>query len=411
MPEFEMLGLLHYDLISSIAIPPLQNRPDESREPPDSPGSVSSSYDIQALEKTEEYRRQFDQETFTCTSKVAVSPLSAHATVMRSDSVHASPLVSGRPRGSLLRRSSSSTSLSIKHDNNMPATESPPASRRPRPTSAHFDDDIRNRFTTFAPSTSPKDQRLTRLTQPENRRKSILARTEPSPSRQGPTSSQTQPHSQSRRGSSATLSNGPSRSRQNSSAVVPLPSAPAIEPIPEIPDNTSINSTDTIKSSERRSSVLQFPLMRLASSIFLTRFRSAAGYPPVEPVSDSAAAEALKSGTSEVRKQSLPVSSSQGPQPLPITHTPPRRVHKSREEDPNPSPGQRNSFTRGSPLSSSPLVHTNPPTPSVVMSHRSPALITSLPPLGEPSFSRTPSVIYSDLACTSVGTPVPNAHI
>jgi len=389
-----MLGLLHYDLVSSIAIPPLQNRSDESKELPESPGGVSLSHNTQASEKTEEYRRQFDQDTFTCTSKVAASPLSAHATVMRSDSVHVSPLVPGRQRGSLLRRSSSSASLSTKCDNNMPATESSLASRRPRPTSAHFDDDIRNRLSSFAPSTSPKDQRLTRLTQPEHRRKSILATTEPSPSRQGSTSSQTQPHSHSRRSSPATLSNGASRSRHNSAAVAPLPSPLAIEAIPEIPDNTSINSTDTVKASERRSSVLQFPLMRLASSIFLSHFRSAAGYPPVESVSVTAAAEASKSGNSEIRKQNLPLSSPQGPQPLPITHIPPRRVHKSREEDPNPAPGQRNSFTRGSPLSNSPLVNTNPPTPPVVMSHRGPTLVTSLPPLVNPAF-REPPVLYT----------------
>jgi len=397
MPEFEMLGLLHYDLVSSIAIPPLQDRSDENKEPPESPDSVSSSRNT---EKEEEYRRQFDQDTFTCTPKVAASPLSAHATVMRSDNVYASPLAPGRPRGSLLRRSSSSTSISTKYDNSTPATESSLASRRSRPTSAHFDDDIRNRLTPFAPSTSPKDQRLTRLTQPEHRhRKSLLATTEPSPSRRGSTSSQTQPYSHSRRGSTAALSNGASRSRHNSSAVAPLPSPLVIEAIPEIPDNTSIKSTDTIKSSEKRSSVLRFPLMRLASSIFMTSLRSAAGYLPTEAVSSSsssssgvAAAEASRSGNSE--KPNLPVSSPQSPQPLPITHTPSRRVHKSREEESNTAPGQRNSFTRGSPLSNSPLVNTNPPTPSLVVSHRSPILITSLPPLVNPAF-REPPVLYT----------------
>jgi hypothetical protein len=390
-----MLGLLHYDLVSSIAIPPLQDRPDETKESPQSPASVPSSRDTQASEKTEEYRRQFDQDTFVCTPKVAPSSLSAHVTVMRQDNVHASPLASVRQRGSLLRRSSSSASLSTRYDNSMPASENSLASRRPRPTSTHFDDDIRNRLTPFAPSTSPKDQRLTRLTQQEHRhRKSLLATNELSPSRRESTSSQTQPHSHSRRSSSTTLSNGPSRSRHNSSAVTPLPTPLVIETIPEIPDNTSINSTDTTKSSEKRSGVLQFPLMRLASSIFLTPFRSAAGYPPAGPVSETAAAEDPKSGNSEARKQTLPVSSPQGPQPLPITHTPPRTVHKSREEDPNPAPGQRNSFTRGSPLSSSPLPNTNPPTPSVAMAHRSPALVTSLPLLVNPAFRESP-VLYT----------------
>ena len=314
---------------------------------------------------------------------------------MRSESVHASPLVSGRQRGSLMRRSSSSTSISTKYDNGMPATESSLAGRRSRPTSAHFDDDIRNRLTSFAPSTSPKDQRLTRLTRPEHRHhKSLLATTEPSPSHRESTISQTQPHSHSRRGSSAALSNGPSRSRHNSSAVSPLPSPLVIEAIPEIPDNTSINSTDTTKSGEKRSSVLQFPLMRLASSIFLTRFRSVAGYPPTETVSPSGAAAASKSGNSELRKQNLPVSSPQRPQPLPITHAPPQRVHKSHEAESNPAPGQRNSFTRGSPLSNSPLVNTNPPTPSLVMSHRSPILVTSLPPLANPAFREHP-ILYN----------------
>lgn len=384
-----MLGLLHYDLVSSIAIPPLQDRPDENKEPPESPDSVTSTHSNQALEKTEEYRRQFDQDTFTCTPKLVASPLSARAMVIHSDSAHASPLASVRQRGSLMRRSSSSTSISTKYDNGMPATESPLASRRPRPTSAHFDDDIRNRLTPFVPSTSPKDQRLTRLTQPH--RKPLLATTEPPPSRRGSASSQTQPHLHSWRGSSAALSNVPPRSRHNSSAIAPLPS---IEAIPEIPDNTSINSTDTTKSSEKRSSVLQFPLMRLASSIFLTPFRSAVGYAPTEAASSSrvAAAEASKSGNSE--KQNHPAPSQQNPQPLPITHTPPRRVHKSREEESNPAPGQRNSFPRGSPLSNSPLVNTNLPTPSLVMSHRSPILVTSLPPLANPAF-REPPVLYT----------------
>lgn len=395
MPEFEMLGLLHYDLVSSIAIPPLQDSPDENKEPPESPDSVSPSQITQASEKTEEYRRQFDQDAFTCTPNVPASPLSPHATVMRSDSVHASPLVSGRQqRGSLLRRSSSGASLSTRYDNNIPAMESSLASRRSRPTSAHFDDDIRSRITSFALSTSPKDQRLTRLTQPEHRRKSMLATTELPPSHQGSTSSQTQPQSHPRRGSSATQSSGPSRPRHNSSTVAPLPSPLATEAIPESSDNTSINSTETIKSSERRSSVLQFPLMRLASSIFLNPFRSAAGYPPVEPVSDTAEAKASKSRNSEIEKKNLSVSSPQGPDPLPITHTPPRRVHKSREEDANPASGQRNSFTRGSPLSSSPLVNTNPPSLPVVISHRSPTLVTSLPPLVNPAF-REPSVLYT----------------
>ncbi len=394
MPEFEMLGLLHYDLVSSIAIPPLQNPPDENKETPESPDSVSPSHSTQASEKTEEYRRQFDQDTFTCTSNVAASPLSAHATDMRSDGVYVSPLVSGRQRGSFLRRSSSGASLPTKYDNSIPATESSLASRHPRPISAHFDDDIRSRFTSFAPSTSPKDQRLTRLTQSEHRRKSLLATTAPPPSHQGPTSSQTQPHSHSRRSSSATLSSGPPRSRHNSSTVAPLPSPLAIEAIPEISDNTSINSMETIKSAERRSSVLQFPLMRLASSIFLNPFRSAAGYPPVEPVSETAEAKASKSRNSEIGKQNISVSSPQEPQPLPITHIPPRRVHKSREEDPNPSPGQRNSFTRGSLLSSSPLVNTNPPSLPVVISHGSPTLVTSLPPLVNPAF-REPPVFYT----------------
>ena len=386
MPEFEMLGLLHYDLISSIAIPPLQDRPDESKEPPESPGSILSSRNTQ---KAEEYRRQFDQDTFICTPKVAASPLSPHATVMRPESIHASSLASGRPRGGFLRRSSSSTSVSTKYENSIPAAESLLASRRPRPTSAHFDDDIRNRLTLFAPSTSPKDQRLTRLTQPEHRhRKSPLATTEPPPSHRGPMSSQTPPHSHSRRSPSTT------RSRHNSSTVAPLPSPLAIEAIPEIPDNTSINSTDTTKSGEKRG-VLQFPLMRLASSIFLTRLRSAAGYPPAEPVaSEPTAGESSKSRNSEMRKQDLPASSPQGPQPLPISRIPPRRVHKSREEDPNPAPGQRNSFTRGSPLSSSPLINTNPLTPSLVVSHRSPTLVTSLPPLVNPAF-REPPVLYT----------------
>lgn len=391
MPEFEMLGLLHYDLVSSIAIPPLQNPPDENKEPPESPDSVSPSHSTQASERTEEYRRQFDQDTFTCTSNVAASPLSAHATAMRSDSVHASPLVSGRPRGSLLRRSSSGASLPTKYDNNMPATEGSLASRRSRPISAHFDDDIRSRI---ALSTSPKDQRLTRLTQPEHRRKSLLATTEPPRSHQEPTSSQTQPHSHSRRSSSATLGSGPSRPRHNSSTVAPLSSPLAIEAIPEISDNTSINSTETVKSTEKRSSVLQFPLMRLASSIFLNPFRSAAGHPPVEPASETAEAKASKSRNFEIGKQNNFVSPPQGPQPLPITHAPPRRIHKSREEDANLSPGQRNSFTRGSPLSGSPLVNTNPPSLPVVISHRSPTLVTSLPPLVNPAF-REPPVFYT----------------
>lgn len=390
MPEFEMLGLLHYDLVSSIAIPPLQNCPDENKESPEPPDSVSPSHNTQASEKTEEYRRQFDQDTFTCTPNVAASPLSAHATVMRSDSVHTSPLVSGWQRGSLLRRSSSGASL---YDNNTPATESSLTSRRPRPISAHFDDDIRSRLTSFAVSTSPKDQRLTRLTQPDHRRKSLLAAAEPLPYHQGSTSSQTQSHSNPRR-SPTNPSNGPSRSRHNSPTVAPLPSPLAIEPIPEIPDNTSINSTETIKSSERRSSVLQFPLMRLASSIFLTHLRSAAGYPPVQPVSETAEAKASKSGNSEIRKQNSSVPSPQGPQPLPITHVPPRRVHKSREEDPNPAPGQRHSFPQGSPLSNSPLVNTNPPTPPVVISHRGATLVTSLLPLVNPAF-REPPVLYT----------------
>lgn len=389
MPEFEMLGLLHYDLVSSIAIPSLQDRPDESKESPESPDSASSSRNTQTSERTDEYRRQFDQDTFTCTSRVATSPLPAHATVMRSDNVHASSLVSGRPRGSLLRPSSSSTSLSTKYDNSTPTTENSFASRRPRPTSAHFDDDIRKPLTSFAASTSPKDQRPTRLTQPDHRqRKSILATTESSPPRRGSTGSQTQPHSHSRRG---TPNNGPTRSRHNSSIVAPLPSPHAIEAIPEMPDNISISSMDTTKSSEKRPSVLQFPL-RLASSIFLTPFRSVARYPPAEPVSETAAAGASKSENSE--GQNLPVSSPQGPQPLPITHIPPRRVHKSREEDSNPTSGQRNSFTRGSPLSSSPLVNTKPPAPSIVMSHRNPTLITSLPPLVNPAF-REPPVLYT----------------
>lgn len=389
-----MLGLLHYDLVSSIAIPPLQNRPDEDKESPESPGSAPPSLNTQALEKAEEYRRQFDQDTFTCIPNVATSPLSAHATVMHSDSLHASPLVSGRQRGNPLRRTSSSASLFTKYDNNMPATESSLASRRPRPISAHFDDDIRSRIISFAISTSPKDQRLTRLTQTEHRRKLLLATNEPPPSHQESTSSQTQPHSHSRRNSPTTLSNGQSRSRHNSSTVAPLPSPLAIEAIPEIPDNTSINSTGTIKSSERRSSVLQFPLMRLASSIFFSPFRSAARYPPVEPVSETAETKVSMSGSSEIRNQGFSVSSPQGPQPLPITHIPPRRVHKSREEDPNPSPGQRHSFTQGSPLTSSPLVNTNPPTPLVVISHRTPAFVTSLPPPVNPAF-REPPVLYT----------------
>jgi hypothetical protein len=391
MPEFEMLGLLHYDLVSSIAIPPLRNRPDENRESPESPGSVSPSHTTQTSEKTEEYRRQFDQDTFTCIPSVASSPLSAHATVMRSDSVHTSPLVTGRQR---VKRSLSGASLSTKYDNNMSATESSLASRRSRPISAGFDDDIRGRLIAFALSTSPKDQRLARLARPEHRRKPLLATNEPPPSHQGSTSSQTQPHSHPRRSSPDTLSNGSSRSRHNSSTVAPLPSPLAIEAIPEIPDNASINSTDTIKSSERRSSVLQFPLMRLASSIFFTPFRSAARYPPVVPVSETAEAKTSMSGNSEIRTQQSSVSSPQGPQPLPITHILPRRVHKSREEDPNPVPGQRHSFTQGSPLSSSPLVNTKPPTPPVVMSHRSPTLVTSLPPLVNPAF-REPPVLYT----------------
>ena len=394
MPEFEMLGLLHYDLVSSIAIPPLPTPPDENRESPESPDSVSPSHGTQASEKTEEYRRQFDQDTFTCTSNAAASPLSAHATAMRSDSVHASPLVSGRPRGSLLRRSSSGASLPTKYDNNVPATESPLASRRSRPISAQFDDDIRSRVTSFVLSTSPKDQRLTRLTQPEHRRKSLLATTEPPPSHQGPTSSQTQPHSHSRRSTSATLNSGPSRSRHSSTTVAPHSSPLAIEAIPEVSDNTSINSTETIKSAERRSGVLQFPLMRLASSIFLNPFRSAAGHPPVESVSEAAEVKASKSRNVEIGTQNISVSSSQGPQPLPITHIPPRRTHKSREDDPNPSPGQRISFPRGSPLSGSPLVNTNPPSLPIVISHRSPTLVTSLPPLVNPAF-REPPVFYS----------------
>jgi DEP domain-containing protein 5 len=388
MPEFEMLGLLQYDLVSSIAIPPLQDRPDGNEGPPESPGSVSSNHNTRALEEIEEYRRQFDQDTFTCTPNVAASPLSAHATAIRADSIHAFPLASGRQRGRLLRRTSSSTSLSTKYDNSIPAVESSLASRRSRPTSGHFDDDFRNRLTSFAPSTSPKDRRPVWSTQTEHRhRKSLLGTAEPSSSRRGSTSTQIQPHSHSRGTPSATLTSGPSRSRHNSSA--PLPSPLAIEAIPEIPDNTSINSTDTTNSSEKRLGVLQFPLMRFASNIFLTRFRSAAGYPPAEPVSGATAAEASKSGNPE---KTLPVSSPQVPQPLPITHTPPRRAHKPREEDSNPAPGQRNSLTRGSPLSGSPLA--NLPTPPIVMSHLSSTLVTSLPPLVNPAF-REPPVLYT----------------
>lgn len=346
MPQFELMGLLHYDLISSIAIPELN----------------TSGLDLKGTEG----QNHFDQDVFSTPPLSASSPVSMpeSSPIVRNSVAKASLLTSslaaqlGKP--SPLRRTSSTTSLTaaaavpskLARTDSIEQEEHP--GRRSRPTSTHFDEATRERLNA-ALSSSPKNGRLSSMVlaaQVERRTRT---------NSQNLTMAEASSSNLTRR--TSTKNRSPPPSRRNSTA---QPRSRTDNTAANVPNASNIStpstektSVDTAKhasdSTEKRQGSGLIPFSRLTSSWLFTPWKLNQTAPK-ETIQTSAQQNVQNMDAEQKRKSSADTQPKrETTQPMairePLTRRTPRVRH---EDDANLAPGQRLSVTRTSSVSTSP---------------------------------------------------------
>lgn len=375
MPQFEMMGLLHYDLISSITIPALE----------------SATYDL----KTVEGRDRFDQDAFTCASATSSPSISApeSPTQIRGSVTKASVSNISRLKPSPLRRTSSATSLSTANKfGKQTKTEVPedgPSSKRARPSSAHFDESLKERLQGMIPGTSPKERRITMLMQSEQ-----VGRRSRTSSQSLAAGEVSVGSSLGRRVSASSRAHSPTRSRRNSafgviqprsrqnSTIATVSAIPSLvtQPIPEQVD-TSSSISGPVQQPDKRPSGLT-PFARLTTSWLFTTWRTN----PVPSKQNGNIPEEPEKLAINQALDTQGTSQQIAPQPISIKEQPPKRTARRNDDESNLAPGHRNSSTRNSPISTSPAAGTPGIGPSLGASAGS----GFLPPLINPSATNVP---------------------
>ncbi|KAG8821492.1 vacuolar membrane-associated protein iml1 [Serendipita sp. 399] len=336
MPQFELMGLLHYDLVSSIAIPALD----------------TTSSDL----STSEAQDHFDQAVFSTVPTTATSPVSTsdNPFVSRNSISKISTAISSLnvPLGKhhALRRTPSATSMNNPNrPSKLSRTDSldeEHVSRRSRPPSGQIDDQTRERLAAAISGTSPKNNRLVQM-QAERRARNTsqnLSMTDASSSnltRRVSASTRNKSPNQSRRNSTA---QPPPRQRRDSSStgqVEITEKEPIEEPVPR----------KAAEGGEKRLAGLQLPFGRFTGSWLLTPWRL--NSQPSKEVPSLLLKSAVQADISSKKAPDPPPKPSVT-QPLAINDHPKRPGRGKAVEDHNLAPGQRLSATRDSPMSTSP---------------------------------------------------------
>ncbi|CAG7852569.1 Vacuolar membrane-associated protein IML1 [Serendipita indica DSM 11827] len=341
MPQFELMGLLHYDLISSIAIPALD----------------TSASDL----RTSEAQDHFDQDVFSSGPTSVSSPTTTdpsslpRGSIIKQSGIPSSLGVSVAKQH-IIRRTPSTTSLNNSARpgklNRTDSIEDDYMPRRSRPNSSQFDDATRERLAAALTGTSPKTGRLGQIqAQAERRARSTS---------QNLTMTEASSSNLIRKPSASTRGKSPPGSRRNSTAQLPPKArkeAPteSIASVPLQPESSTKEvsaSRKTSDAADKKSAGLQFPFARLTSSWLLTPWRLNA--PPAKestvPILPSMQPQEVevKKALPEPMSLTKPVTT----QPLAIKD---KRQNRMRTvEDVNMAPGQRLSANKGSPASTSP---------------------------------------------------------
>lgn len=355
MPQFELMGLLHYDLISSIAVPPL-----------DTPGS-----DL----KLAEGRDHFDQDVFSSNPASAGSPTSMpESPFFFRNSIPKSSIVNSLalppPKPSPLRRTPSTNSLTTgarpsKLSRLDSADEELPM-RRSRPVSSHFEELNKDRLPMIPLGSSPKTGRTGMLqAQAHAERRSRTASQNMSMSE---ASASNLTRRQSGRGKS------PTQSRRNSAAVAPPRTrkdsvngnGPPPSDVPASPVAQTMSVRKPSESNDKKQNSIILPFGKFTGSWLFTPWRlnnqTANPLDGLPPSNQKTAPSPLSEGS---KKQSIDVPakkpSTQSTQPLAIQDPSMRSRMRDAGEN-NLAPGQRLSATQTSPMSASPAETPNPGT-------------------------------------------------
>jgi hypothetical protein len=344
MPRFEMMGLLHYDLISSIAIPALETRG--------------------AFLDTPESQDQFDQKVFSSPPASVGSLASPEGPLVHKNSVARSSVMNSlgvqNAKPSPLRRSPSATSLtSGPLQSKMPRTDSIEEGerlpRRSRPISGQLDDTVRERLATMLPGTSPKNSRIGQLqAQAERRSRTTshsLTMSEASSSTLvgRPSTGRAISPSQSRRNS---MAQGPRTRKDSIGSITRIPS-PESNPVPpEITAPVIPRKPQAADNPDKRQSGL-IPFARFPTGWLFTPWKLNATAPkPSLPAAIQAVSPTTKESDSQKKLISdVPTKHMSTTQPLAINET--KRSGRKNDEA-NPAPGQPFSATQTLPASSSP---------------------------------------------------------
>ncbi|KAG8786894.1 vacuolar membrane-associated protein iml1 [Serendipita sp. 397] len=336
MPQFESMGLLHYDLISSIAIPALD----------------TSTSDLASSEAQD----HFDQDVFSSVPTAATSPVSTSDNPFVSwnsiskISTAISSLNVPPGKQNMLRRTPSATSINnIGRPSKLSRTDSvedEQVSRRSRPSSVQFDDMTRERLAAIVSGTSPKSSRLAQV-QAERRARNTsqnLSMTDASSS------------NLTRRVSASTRNKSPNQSRRNSTAQPPTRQRREsnADGKAEVTEKESLEVTTprkAVDNNEKRLGGLQLPFGRFTGSWLLTPWRLNSQPPKEAP---SPLSKAITQTDIPSKKVPDPPPKPSVTQPLAINDHSKRSNRGKATEDQNLAPGQRLSATRDSPMSSSP---------------------------------------------------------
>ncbi|KAG8854645.1 vacuolar membrane-associated protein iml1 [Serendipita sp. 411] len=336
MPQFESMGLLHYDLISSIAIPALD----------------TSTSDLASSEAQD----HFDQDVFSSVPTAATSPVSTSDNPFVSwnsiskISTAISSLNVPPGKQNMLRRTPSATSINnIGRPSKLSRTDSvedEQVSRRSRPPSVQFDDMTRERLAAIVSGTSPKSSRLAQV-QAERRARNTsqnLSMTDASSS------------NLTRRVSASTRNKSPNQSRRNSTAQPPTRQRREsnADGKAEVTEKESLEVTTprkAVDNNEKRLGGLQLPFGRFTGSWLLTPWRLNSQPPKEAP---SPLSKAITQTDIPSKKVPDPPPKPSVTQPLAINDHSKRSNRGKATEDQNLAPGQRLSATRDSPMSSSP---------------------------------------------------------
>ena len=353
MPQFELMGLLHYDLISSIAIPALDN----------------SGSNLQ----TAEGRDHFDQDIFSSNLAPLGSPTSTpdspflfKSSVAKASIPNSLTVPTSKP--SLLRRTPSAASLTAvarsSKQSKMESGEEEQPPRRSRPNSSQFEELSKDRFPSIPLGSSPKTGRTGMLqaqAQAERR-----ARTTSQNMSMGEASSSNLARRESGRGKS------PNQPRRNSAAVAPQRarkdsigngnSQPVSDALSTPPPQTMTVRKASESNDKKQTSII--PFGRFTTSWLFTPWRlnnpTATEHDGIQPPTQKGAAIRSTEATKKP-PQDVP-SKKSSTQPLAIQE-PSKRSRVRNPEESNLAPGQRHSATQTSPMSTSPAETPNPGTP------------------------------------------------